>query len=441
MKLRKVTSILLVLTMVAASGLLAGCGNSEKEDTSKTSEKGKEGSKTVRLLTCWDENNDSTQILKALTDNYNAENPETPIDLQIEVVAQTAMNQKLSVLAASNDLPDVFATGTQEYINDYVEQGLLKSVDEVMEEQGVTDALSDENREALLNLTKQESLYVMPMDQSVEGIWYNKQIFEENNLEVPKTIDEFMEVCETLKEKGIQPVVSPGKELWPITRLLGAYATQAGGTDVLVEANDGTRSWGDECFLQAYEWLNEMGEKEYFGQGVTTIDTNTANSMFLSGQAVMYYNGSWFTKDLESEENTLGKEVGIFAFPTVSGGKGIENTYTTSYGMYWCFKEAAYDDAMGKWMAYLLNHYGDVSMELQGRLTAYKLTKEPETGYFTKLVLEAQESAGAAAVWPEYAMTTDVQDIEYANAQLLVLGQMKPEDFGKALDDAMAAHK
>ena len=56
----------------------------------------------------------SPQWVKQLTDDYNATNPETLINLEIEVVAQSDMNQRLSVLAACNELPDMFVTGTQD---------------------------------------------------------------------------------------------------------------------------------------------------------------------------------------------------------------------------------------------------------------------------------------------------------------------------------------
>lgn len=441
MKSKKVMGIILAATMAAG---LTGCGGSSgsgssSEGGSDAAQDAPEGSKTVSVLTCWDENSDNTQILVEATNRYNETNPETPIHLQLEIVAQDSMNQKLSVLAASNDLPDVFCTGTQEYIETYVEQGWLKSIDEVMNDFGAQDALAAEKRTALLDLTKQEALYVLPCDQSIEGIWYNTELFEQYDLEVPDTIDDFMEVCETFLENDVQPMVCPGKEKWPITRLIGSYATMAGGVDALVDANNGDLSWGDDVFLQAYSWLAEMGEKGYFGQGVTTVDTNTANSLFLSGKAAMYYNGSWFTSNLNSEENQIGENVGMFAFPTVDGGKGEANTFTTSYGMYWCFNSGAYDDAEGEWMAYLLKNYGDVAMELQGRLTAYTLSSEPEVDYYTNVVLEAQEKQTGSGVWPEYAMVTSVQDAEYSNAQMLILNQITPEAYGEAMDAAMSS--
>lgn len=439
MKSKKFISAILAFTLLLS---LVGCGGGNTGDNSSgggDSSTAADGSKVVHVLTCWDENSDNTQVLVQTTNRYNETNPETPIQLQIEVVAQDSMNQQLSVLSASNALPDVFVTGTQEYIDTYVGQGWLKSIDEVMSEFSVSNALTAEKRQALLDLTKQDALYVMPCDQSIEGIWYNTEIFDQYNLKVPTTMDEFMDVCATLQSNGVQPMVCPGKEKWPITRLIGAYATMAGGVDAIVDANSGALSWGSDPFLQAYSWLAEMGELGYFGQGVTTVDTNTANSLFLSGRAAMYYNGSWFTSNLNSEENQIGENVGIFAFPTVSGGKGEANTYTTSYGMYWCFKNEAYDDAVGAWIAYMLQNYGDVAMEVQGRLTAYTLNSEPEVDYFTNVVLEAQEAQTGSGVWPEYAMPTSVQDVEYSNAQMLILNQITPEAFGEAVDAAMAA--
>ena len=40
----------------------------------------------------------------------------------------------------------------------------------------------------------------------------NQEIFEENNLEVPTTWKEFLEVCKTLKEKSITPIGLMGKD-------------------------------------------------------------------------------------------------------------------------------------------------------------------------------------------------------------------------------------
>lgn len=435
MNWKKVTGV--VLAAVTAASLFAGCGSAGSTTSAGSGSEKIKGGKTVHFLTAWNEDEDTTAVVKQLTDDYNKTNPKTPINLEIEVVAQNDMNQKLSVLAASNDLPDMFVTGTQEYINKYVGQGILKNIDDVIKEQKVT-TISDQDRESILNLTKQKALYVIPTNKNIEGIWYNKKIFKDNGLEVPKTLDEFMDVCAKLKKAGIQPMTVAGKEQWPITRLIGAYVTQEGGTDYLVKANNGDVSWSDQAFLDAYEWLQEMQSKGYMGEGMTTVDSNTQNSLFTTGSAAMCYNGSWFTEQLSSDQSTIGKDVGFFAFPQIDGGKGVADTYTTSYGMYLCIKNSSYDDAMGAWVGYLMNHFGDKAMEIHNWITPFTMSEKHDTNYFTQILLDATEKEGAASVWPEYAMPTSVQDVEYRDAQMVALKQMTPKECGKQIDDAWA---
>lgn len=44
------------------------------------------------------------------------------------------------------------------------------------------------------------STYALPGISWFEGIYYNKEIFEENNVELPKTFDEFLDVCTTFQK-------------------------------------------------------------------------------------------------------------------------------------------------------------------------------------------------------------------------------------------------
>lgn len=45
--------------------------------------------------------------------------------------------------------------------------------------------------------------YAVPYRSSVLYMLYNKQVFADNNLDVPTTWDEFIDVCDTLKIKRL----------------------------------------------------------------------------------------------------------------------------------------------------------------------------------------------------------------------------------------------
>ena len=52
-----------------------------------------------------------------------------------------------------------------------------------------------------------EKIYCTPFgDLTTFGIIYNKQVFADNNVEVPNSWDEFISACETFSQAGITPV-------------------------------------------------------------------------------------------------------------------------------------------------------------------------------------------------------------------------------------------
>ena len=50
----------------------------------------------------------------------------------------------------------------------------------------------------------------------VTGVYYNKDLFQKNGVQVPTTWDEFIAACEAFKAKGITPIVMGGAEKWPV---------------------------------------------------------------------------------------------------------------------------------------------------------------------------------------------------------------------------------
>lgn len=282
-------------------------------------------------------------------------------------------------------------------------------------------------------------LWSLPSESNIEGIWYNKKIFAENGLEVPKTMEELEAVVDKLLEAGVQPFAMAGKEKWPISRLAGAYITQKAGADALVKANSGEMAWNDPDFVEAYTWLADCNEKGWFGEGIITIDANTAQEMFLNGQCAMIYNGSWYVADLDSEANKQGEDVGFFGMPSVEGGIGSQNDYVQNYGLAWCIGQDKYDEQVADWLGYIFANYADYAAEELGKATAFTMKEEHEMAYYTNMVADLTKEAGEAAVWPEYHLTTEVQDTYLADIQMVAIGEMSPQDFCDEIEGLVSA--
>ena len=56
--------------------------------------------------------------------------------------------------------------------------------------------------------------YAVGAVESTSGIIYNKEIFERYGLSVPQTYQDFLNICKTLKSKGIDPIGVGGSDLW-----------------------------------------------------------------------------------------------------------------------------------------------------------------------------------------------------------------------------------
>ncbi len=440
MRHKKVMALLLSAVMLMSlAACSSGSGSDSGSSTDSDSASGASGSaeRTIKVMTIWNEDaQGGTKTLKYLSDQYCEEHPE--IQVEIEVVAQNDMPSKLSVLAASGELPDLFIEADTAQANTFITQGLVKNVDEFLEENEIQDILSESVHDGLINLQGTEGideLYVFPTEINVEGFWYNKKMFKENNWEVPETMDDFMKICEDAMGKGIQPLSVDGVDKFYFTRLWGGYVTSKAGTDALVKANAGELSWSEDEFLEAYQWVQDLGANGYMGQGVTTVDSSTMNALFLSGGAAMEYNGSWVASDLNNEElNQLGEDVGFFGFPSVEGAVANQNDYCQNYGTTWMIGNKNYDEALNDWLVYIFSGYGDASMETQGLLSGFEIKEEHEMPYYTKMVSDLIAGAGVASVWPEYHMSSEGMDVSLDNSQLLVLGEMTPEEYGAALD-------
>ncbi len=60
---------------------------------------------------------------------------------------------------------------------------------------------------ALDSLSVNGKLYNLPLSSSLQGIAYNKTLFEEHGWKVPSTLDEFYKLCDQIMAAGIRPFV------------------------------------------------------------------------------------------------------------------------------------------------------------------------------------------------------------------------------------------
>ena len=126
-------------------------------------------------------------------------------------------------------------------MKEYVDSGYILPLDDYLEEKGVDMSIYAEG--LLEGCTFDGKIYGFPTYAQTMILAYDSQVFEQENLKVPGTIEELIEVAEYFKSQGsgiAVPAKQGGASATLFSQLLysegGAYFDQAGNLDLTSEA-------------------------------------------------------------------------------------------------------------------------------------------------------------------------------------------------------------
>lgn len=455
---RKLCSIMCSFVMVAT--LLVGCGSDNSSQNNKSSDPTKTPAtaqtiepsaatgedpklkKTIKILSIWAEDNDNGVLLTEICNNYKKINPN--FDYEYELVSSDNLKQKVATLAASNDLPDIFVYESGKPIVELIEADQIVDIGAELDKLDVMKYMNPSAVSLLETLSGTDTMYDLPLGHNVEGFWYNKELFEKAGVSAPTTWDEFETTLEKLSAAGIQPLTTGGADKWGATRLINAYLVRTMGADAMSKAAKGEVKYTDKGYVAAAQKILDWANKGYFGKGITTVDMGTAGTALMSGQAAIFYNGSWFTSNLNDESaNLAGKDgIGFFNIPVVDESISPSTEYSMNCGNILCFGKSKYDEATSWFVKYFVENIGNVAMEKQGSLKGYTYdVKADSMSGYTQIVLEEIGKAKSACTWFEATMNSEVSTVAQENVQTLLNGDMTAEEYMQSIQEAYEMSK
>jgi N,N'-diacetylchitobiose transport system substrate-binding protein len=308
---------------LAAIGLagvlaLAACGSDDDDAESSGDGSSLEApaEDTEATLRVWLNGPDTPdEMIDLAKDTFAEQYPNVTVD--VERQEWDGLVNRLDTVLPTEDSPDIFEVGNTQ-AQSYEAAGAMVDLTEFKEDLGGSD-LVDSLVEAG---TYEDRFYGVPYYGGARIVVYRKDLFEQSGLQIPTTLQEFVDAGKKLKaDNAATPNFSgiyfPGRN-W---QAMLSFIWDAGG-DIAVDENG--------------EWVGEL-TSEGSVAGLTTVqdimqnanaapaDTDDAEDFldFCNGEVGMLMGPGWKMGQITGEDGCPGKYdavLGAFALPGSEGG-------------------------------------------------------------------------------------------------------------------------
>ena len=295
-----------VLTGLLAVSLLGACGNGSGNGTGAAAGQTSGGSSGKKVeIEFFQNKTEAKATFDKLIAKFNEANP----DIKVTQVNPPDAETVLKTRAAKKDIPDVVGLGATDTFKTLAAGGMFKD----FTDNPLVQTIQPAYIKMLNDLTGSAELNGLPFSANASGVIYNKAIFKEAGVEVPKTWDEFIAVAEKFKEEGKNAFYLTYKDSWTTLVPFNALEPSIAGTDIFKQRQEGTVKFADTLKEVAEKQLKllDYGQKDIFGKGY-----NDGNTAFAKGESAMYLQGVWAIPEIQKANPSI--ELGVFPLPATN---------------------------------------------------------------------------------------------------------------------------
>lgn len=398
---------------------------------------------TIEYASCFNEAEAQAVWLKEMAEQWSAA---TGGQVKFNFAGRDVLTSVKADILIGN-APDIIDNDPSELAAAFItdDEIMLEPVNDVFERAayGEETPIKDNMNGAYVLYSEDGNDYIVPFIFITSGFFYDKTMFENLGLTAPETWDEFIAVCDAVKESGVPALAADGNISFYncyyfqalCQRILGSGAFLNAALDPTGEA------WKDPGFLEAAEKVYQLSVSgsDYFEDGYAGSVYPAAQSDWAMGGAGMIYCGTWIpleTHDLIEDDFKYG----FFAFPTVEGGKG-STTDIEAHLLAFCIpKDAKNIEAAKDFIAFCSSkEAADRLVVLSDNMAARTDAIYPDALIDVKPTVDASDAYhknydGAMSAAPEWWA-----DVFYPADDGLFFGQLTPEEFIEQISTETAA--
>ncbi len=438
MKNKKLKRLLSAVTIGAMMlGLMTGCsgGGSEEAQTDES------GATVIKFGIHVANPAEQEAVTNNIVEAFNKAN-DGKYKVEFEAADTETHSKNMKLKAEDGTLPQIFWIEGSEAA-EYSEAGVLMDMTEFLDENpdiktalgGMDAAFKDDNGQ-----------YGLPYQCNVQGIFYNKELFDKAKAAYPTdatTYDEFIEIIKKLKDSGVTPLAIGSKNsafaMWEFNEFLARY----GWEDNIGNILEGKGKFNNKELVACFEKLQGLKDAGAFPENMATIEYFDAKQLFNEGKAAMFGTGQW---DCAEFDENIGDKIGFWWGPRFTDTQSNQDIVMKVPSAPIGISAAVADDEKLKEGVYefLKFYYGEDAAKIsyEGSIfpaTSYEGLAASDSQYSMNTMIEALANGwGSPQAAPDLTVSSAVQEALYDGIFGVLQGTYQPADALDKIDAALA---
>ncbi|HZZ42884.1 MAG TPA: extracellular solute-binding protein [Tepidisphaeraceae bacterium] len=259
--------------------------------------------------------------------DYEALHP----DVHVNLYGDPRIDDKLRVRIIEGHTPDLTNAIELKY-HELIQAGRMQSFEPWLDQPSF-DTPGKTWRQTFIpgsldKWTRDGKVYAIPTAYNVNAIWFNKTLFDQHHWPIPTTWDEFLDLCQKIKQAGIDegspghpayyPFAFQGMYPYYIRPLIDAGTFHSCGRQFYVDQQNALPGTFDNPrFIKVLSNIQKLA-LDYFEPGAMGMSHTQSQTDFFLGRTAMISCGAWLKSEM------LGKipdgfRLGCFNLPIVAG--------------------------------------------------------------------------------------------------------------------------
>jgi raffinose/stachyose/melibiose transport system substrate-binding protein len=396
----------ILLCAILSVFLLVGCGGK------------KDGKKKITVAT--NLVGVQAELLQELTNEFMVEHPE--IEVEFNSIGQNYENIMKTKMAAK-DMPDIFSTHGWailrygEFLEDLRDEKWAKDIAPAIKPMVVDD---------------EGKVYVLPFDVDKTGIIYNAGILKKYGLEVPKTWDDFVNVCKVIKEKSngtVTPVHIGGADEWPLGNFFDFFAAP-------LYITDPENSQADQLLSGNFDWKNwdilpemmmELYKNNLLNKDVLTAKYQDTVDEFTADKVAFGIYGPYLAQEVVKKNPS----VDVAMMPVPAFYEGDEPTLIggerSTFGVW---KDSENKEAAKEYLRFMARPENVEKVATASSLPAGLVGVESDMGKLTES-FNTYENARVFPYFDRIYLPNGMWDVMCKNGQELLAGNIDSKEYSE----------